>query len=413
MSFQKIKISDFCLVTDYVANGSFKSLKNNVEYLNDNGYAILVRFTDFTKNWNNNYKFVSKKSYDFLKHSKLHPGDLIMSNVGEPGRVFLLPDLGKPMTLGPNSILIRPDKTKASPFYMKYYFETQFGQNQILQITSGAAQKKFNKTSFRSLFINLPPLPIQQKIVEKLYAIFSEIDKATAAAEANVKNTEALFQSFLNVKMENKDKRWTTRTFDEMVFEKQVGLVKNSNEQVDDGKYSYFKMNNITNDNKCNLKSLIKVNATDEEFRKYKLKKNDFLFNTRNSVELVGKACIFDGEEDDDILYNNNIMRVRFRPYVNPYFILYAFSNKKVRKSIEKIKTGATNVAAIYYKDLKDLTIHIPDLETQNKIVSQTQKKSSFINVLSKKLKNKISNLTSLKQSILKKAFAGELIKAA
>lgn len=60
MSFQKIKISDFCLVTDYVANGSFKSLKNNVEYLNDNGYAILVRFTDFTKNWNNNYNSLVK-----------------------------------------------------------------------------------------------------------------------------------------------------------------------------------------------------------------------------------------------------------------------------------------------------------------------------------------------------------------
>jgi|LauGreSBDMM110SN_4_FD.fasta_scaffold143882_1 type I restriction enzyme S subunit len=197
MSFRKVKISDFCLVTDYVANGSFKSLKNNVEYLYGDGYAILVRLTDFTKNWNNNYRYVSKKSYDFLKHSKLHPGDLIMSNVGEPGRVFLLPDLGKPMTLGPNSILIRPDKTKASPFYMRYYFESQFGQNQILQITSGAAQKKFNKTSFRSLLINLPSLPIQKKIVAKFDSIFAEIDKATAAVETKVVELKLLKNSIL------------------------------------------------------------------------------------------------------------------------------------------------------------------------------------------------------------------------
>ena len=64
--WKKVKIGETCLVTDYVANGSFKSLRENVHYIDDDGYAILVRLTDFTKGWNGNYKFISKNSYQFL-----------------------------------------------------------------------------------------------------------------------------------------------------------------------------------------------------------------------------------------------------------------------------------------------------------------------------------------------------------
>ena len=157
------KIKDFCLVTDFVANGSFASLKENVKYLDDEDYAILVRFTDYVKKWKSKFKYVSLKSYNFLKHSSLQPGDLIMSNVGDPGQVFILPDLGKPMTLGPNSILIRPEKHITNSKFLFYYFQSTKGINQIKKIITSTAQSKFNKTSFRDLEINLPSLADQKK----------------------------------------------------------------------------------------------------------------------------------------------------------------------------------------------------------------------------------------------------------
>ena len=195
------------------------------------------------------------------------------------------------------------------------------------------------------------------------------------------------------------------------MLDKLVGLVKNTKEQVEDGKFCYFKMNNITNDNKCNLSSLAKVNATNEEVMKYKLNRNDFLFNTRNSVELVGKVCVFDGKTEDNILFNNNIMRVRFKPTINPHFILLAFAHKNVKASIEKLKTGTTNVAAIYYKNLKDLNIKVPNVEKQNNLVAKMMEISSFTNVLYDKCKKRSINYQLLKQSILKQAFNGELVK--
>ena len=63
MKNSKYRIIDFCFVTDFVANGSFASLKKNVKYLEDDGYAILIRFTDHVKKWKSKFKYVSKEAY--------------------------------------------------------------------------------------------------------------------------------------------------------------------------------------------------------------------------------------------------------------------------------------------------------------------------------------------------------------
>ena len=185
-----MKISDFCYVSDYVANGSFESLRNNVNYLDD-GYAVLVRLTDFTKKWQSDFRYVSENAYKFLKHSKLYAGDLIMANVGDPGIVFIVPDLKKPMTLGPNSILIRPTSSVAHTKFIYWYFKSELGCDQITSITSATAQKKFNKTAFRALDIKLPPLAEQKRIA----ALLDTADRILRLRESAIAKLDELEQS--------------------------------------------------------------------------------------------------------------------------------------------------------------------------------------------------------------------------
>ena len=54
--WREAKVIDLCLVTDYVANGSFAALSENVIYLDEPDYAILVRYTDFTRGWSGGFK---------------------------------------------------------------------------------------------------------------------------------------------------------------------------------------------------------------------------------------------------------------------------------------------------------------------------------------------------------------------
>ena len=198
MTLKKFKIGDICLTTDYVANGSFSSLKENVKYLDNDGYAILVRLTDFTNHWKKSFRYVSKHAYEFLKHSKLYPGDLIISNVGEPGKTFLVPDLGKPMTLGPNSVLIRPNNKILLTQYFKHFLDSDSGQKLINSIVSGTTQRKFNKTSLRNLEITIPSLEEQQTIGAKLDLITENLNKLTGINKKQIENYSKLKNALIN-----------------------------------------------------------------------------------------------------------------------------------------------------------------------------------------------------------------------
>ncbi|MCA9319012.1 restriction endonuclease subunit S, partial [Candidatus Saccharibacteria bacterium] len=162
-------------VTDYVANGSFKSLKDNVTYNKNKDYAILLRLVDYTKGFNGPFTYVDKHSYDFLKKSSVQPGDIIISNVGENvGTVFKAPDLGQPMTLGPNSILVRMGNEDAAFWY--YWFNSSEGQFKLKSIVSSSAQPKFNKTSFRELTVPDVSILQQRKVASVLSALDDKIE---------------------------------------------------------------------------------------------------------------------------------------------------------------------------------------------------------------------------------------------
>lgn len=161
------------------------------------------------------------------------------------------------------------------------------------------------------------------------------------------------------------------KPFEALIESNVIGLIKNSREQGDDKAWPYLKMNNITRDNRFDFSSFTCVDATAEEVNKFTLENGDFLFNTRNSHELVGKSCIYESDSNDAVLYNNNIMRVRFQSGFDARFVLLAFSSEGVVDELNRLKSGTTNVSAIYFKDLKSLVIPIPQLRSK-KDCSQT-----------------------------------------
>lgn len=144
------KIKEFVEVTDYVANGSFASLKSNVKLYDVPEYALYIRTTDFKNGFKpDKAKYVDKHSYEFLKKSVLTGDEVIISNVGDTGTVFKPPRwLNMPMTLGSNAIALRSDNMSN---FLHLYFSSYFGQHQISGIVGGSAQPKFNKTDFRAL----------------------------------------------------------------------------------------------------------------------------------------------------------------------------------------------------------------------------------------------------------------------
>lgn len=158
----------FETLTDYVANGSFASLKENVTYL-DEGYAVLIRLQDNSNGYNGNYVYISEEAYEFLGKSKLYPRDIIISNVGARcGLTFRAPDLGMPMSLAPNSILLR---TNINDDFVYRWLESEIGQSALDRIKSTTAQPKFNKTDFKTVLCPIPSLDEQKKIAQIMESV--------------------------------------------------------------------------------------------------------------------------------------------------------------------------------------------------------------------------------------------------
>ena len=181
--WEHILIGDYVeAVTDFVASGSFASLRENVKYYNEPNYAILVRTKDFQNNFKQDLVYTDQHGYDFLAKSNLFGGELIFSNVGSIGKIFIVPELNQKMTLAPNAIMVRFHNDKQQKWFY-YLFSSTTGQSLLDSITSATAIGKFNKTDFKKLPIPIPPLAEQQRIVQKIEELFHVLDNIQNALE--------------------------------------------------------------------------------------------------------------------------------------------------------------------------------------------------------------------------------------
>ena len=100
-----------------------------------------------------------------------------------------------------------------------------------------------------------------------------------------------------------------------------------------------------------------------------KLKEGDLLFNTRNTLELVGKVAIWKNELPFAV-YNSNLMRMKFNEKLveSNWFMNYAFNSHYGLRQLRGVATGTTSVAAIYRRDLETIKFLLPPLPEQKAI---------------------------------------------
>lgn len=194
--FAVVKVGSLpMLVTDYVANGSFASLKANVNLYQEPNYAYFIRNTDLKSG--SFGVFVDQHSYEFLSKSTLYGGEIIISNVGDVGSVFLCPKLDGRMTLGNNIIMLRPEDDHLR-YYLYIWFKYLQGQALIHGIKGGSAQPKFNKTDFKNTSVLIPPKDILTRFHETVAPMFETISQRQAETSRLADLRDALLPQLMS-----------------------------------------------------------------------------------------------------------------------------------------------------------------------------------------------------------------------
>lgn len=196
-SWKYCKIKDLIShLTDYHANGSYQSLKNNVVLKDNQDYAIMIRATNFEKqDFQQDLKYVSKSSYDFLSKSKLYGGEILIGKIGNAGRIYLMPNLNKPASLAMNLFCLRFNLIDSK--YIYYHLSSSYSKLEIKQYIKGVGNPTIDKKSIRSINIFLPPLEEQKQIVQKVDRIFSQIDSLEKWCNEALIESKSLRQSIL------------------------------------------------------------------------------------------------------------------------------------------------------------------------------------------------------------------------
>lgn len=293
------------------------------------------------------------------------------------------------------------------------YYWIQIHKKDIEEQAYGGAQPNISSKLIEQIETRLPPLPEQKRIVAKLDTLFAHLDLLRARLDKIPVLLKQFRQAVLTQAVTGKLIRsdafgFEAVSLEQLISESLLGLDRNANAQDLNKPFKYVKMNNISLDGRMVLDNVVRVDASKEDRIRYSLKEGDLLFNTRNSYELVGKAAIFDTLEKE-VLFNNNLLRLRFKSNALPTFVWVCLNSPAGKRYLDSIKSSTTNVAAIYYKNLKQFPLLLPPLAVQERIVNRVESLLTIadrIEVSSKQLSDKIGNLP---QAILARAFQGQL----
>ncbi len=178
------------IVTDYVAAGSFKTIAENVKYLQKEGYAQLIRTKDIKSDFKkvDDFVYVDENAFRFLYRVNLDKECIILPNIGNCGEVYYIYPEKLPSdnnVLGPNAIYLR-SKTQSNK-YLYYLFHEYFFQKSLEKITSKVGQGKFNKTDLKELLIPIPSLETQEKMVEILDKFTSYVTELQSELQSRTK----------------------------------------------------------------------------------------------------------------------------------------------------------------------------------------------------------------------------------
>ncbi len=355
-------------------------------------------------------RYISKDTFYRLRCTEIFEGDCLISRLPDPvGRSCLLPDTGEPMITAVDCTIVRFKPGKCLPRFFNFYAQSDEYLAAVARECTGTTRNRISRSSLGMIPIPVPPLSEQQRIVGVLDEAFAGLATAQAHAEKNLQNARALFESHLQSVFSQPGEEWVTKSLEDVIESSLIGLSRSSKEQREDHPYPYVKMNHITRDKRFQFTDFTSVDASPEEVKRFALRDGDFLFNTRNSHELVGKSCVYSSTIGGPVLFNNNIMRIRFSRGVDARFVLAAFSSRAVAEELEELKSGTTNVSAIYFKDLRNLGVPFPPLDKQRRITDELDALAAETQRLAQLYEQKLAALATLKQSLLHQAFSGAL----
>ena len=143
------------------------------------------------------------------------------------------------------------------------------------------------------------------------------------------------------------------------------------------------------------------------EQKKYDLKEGDILINRTNSLELVGKSAVFKGLSGDWI-YASYLIRIRVnKNKALPEYVNAIINSRIGRGYVYRTARRAIGMVNINAKEIQRMPLPLPSIAVQTELIEKMNEVEPLVDELTEHFQE--DGIAHLRESILRKAFAGEL----
>lgn len=348
-------------------------------------------------------------------------GDVFQARMKGTNKAILIDEKLEGQLFSTGFFQIRPLAGFLNNKYIFYYF-TSSKFNQIKdKLTSGSTQLALNDEGGRKIFIPIPSFTQQEIIVSKIEELFSELDNAIKQLKAEQQQLNIYRQSVLNWAFEGK---LTNKNMNEgeLPEEWEIKELKSVAEKISDGPFgsnlktadyveSGIRVIRLENIGELEFRNEHKTyisNSKYESLKNHTVTKGDIIFSSFVSENI--RVAVLPDYIDKAVNKADCFLVRTAESKINRKYLVYYFSTRGVYNQLVKEIHGATR-PRINTTQLKAVLIPTPSILEQNKIVQEIESRLSVADKMEESINQSLQQSEALKQSILKKAFEGKLIK--
>ncbi len=349
-----------------------------------------------------NLAFIDDAQAEALSNVVVKSGDVLLNITGASiARCCTVPDERLPARVNQHVSILRPNPDAVSSEYLSYLLTSKEQKDKLLGIgdEAGATRQALTKTQLQNFPIPLPPLEEQKQIVAVLDAAFEGLTRARTHIETNLQNARELFSGSIA-------STFATIPTDQM---KPVGevAVHSLGKMLDKSKNKGSPRPYLRNVNvrwfEVDTSDLLDMRIEDREVERYSVRKGDLLICEGG---YPGRCSVW--ENEDSIFFQKALHRVRFENEICGRLLMYYLYLSDETGDLQNHFSG-TGIQHFTGKSLGKFTMPWPSFEKATEIVSTIEAMKNKSEALQAHYRQKLQDLDDLRQSLLQKAFAGEL----
>jgi type I restriction enzyme, S subunit len=335
-----------------------------------------------------------------LRRSQLQAGDILFSIAGALGRTAIVTEGILPANTNQALAIIRLRQSEdILPAYIFKSLSSGLVIKQIEMQRGGVAQQNLSLSQLADFQIPIPPISEQRRIVTILDEAFEGVATAMANAKKCLANAQEMVDGTTLSIFANEGRSWPRRKLGELSEVQSGGTPLRTNRHYWGGGIAWYssgelnELHTTTPERTITSEGLENSNA--------KLFPRDSLL-----IGMYDTAALKMSLLDRDAAFNQAVAGVKPHPNTNLIFVMRAINASK--SELLELRRGVRQKNLSLGK-IKDISLPMPPLEVQNAVVNRIAVVTSFSEDLTFRYRQKARALSELRQSILGKAFSGEL----